>query len=216
MNEKSYKPLEPVAGLQFLRNTELGVLKALQNNRYKITPIDTLHRHDCDLYERWFPKTIDSLIPLGLVRKRYFSSGEYTTTVEGNKKAIEGIFFYLNQINSFGGLSMSERSAIVRVKDFVHLTTPFSQSDVTSMLGTVGANSFKNVTRTMVEKGILLQTIKPGTATLRIYLVTQKARNAVLAWTKITEIIQKAQQEAEPFVCHRDGKFTGKTLSITR
>ena len=111
MNEKSYKPLEPVAGLQFLRNTELGVLKALQNNRYKITPIDTLHRHDCDLYERWFPKTIDSLIPLGLVRKRYFSSGEYTTTVEGNKKAIEGIFFYLNQINSFGGLSMSERSA---------------------------------------------------------------------------------------------------------
>ena len=84
------------------------------------------------------------------------------------------------------------------------------------MLDTAGANSFKNVTRTMVEKGILLQTIKPGTATLRIYLVTQKARNAVLAWTKITEIIQKAQQEAEPFVCHRDGKFTGKALSITR
>lgn len=214
-NEKSYKPLEPVAGLQFLRNTEVGALKALQNNRYKITPIDVLHRYDCDMYERWIPKTMDGLITLGLVKKRYFSSGEYTTTIEGNKVAIERIFFLLNQINSFGALSMSERSAVVRIKDFVHLSKPFSQSDVADMLDEREASSFKNVTRSMVEKGILLQTIKPGTSTLRSYLVTQKARNAVLAWTHITEAINKARSNAEPFVCHRDGKFTGKSLAVT-
>ncbi len=213
MNEKTYQPLGLLAGIQFLRNTEVGVLKALQNNRYKITPIDILHRYDCDLYERWIPKTIDGLIPLGLVQKRYFTSGEHAATVEGNKVAIERIFFLLDQIKGFGAMTMSERSAVARIKDFIHLSRPFSQADVANMLDERSASSFKNVTCSLVEKGILLQTIKPGTATLRSYLVTQKARNVVLAWTHITEAINKAKQQATPFVCHRDGKFNGKVLA---
>lgn len=193
-------PLEKHYNIQFLRKPEVGILIAVQNTNFRICRQNDLQRFANDRFAVWNSDNVACAARLGLVHKRNFTSGEFYPTIEPNIKAIKDILFYLGQINYFGSENQFDRSSIARMSLITHLTRPFAVSDLHDHMPEMEVHEFSRRAERLKDLGMIMISLCPGHKKKSMYLITQRMRNAVLAWQKITEIIDKARENAQPFL----------------
>lgn len=199
-------PLEKHYNIQFLRKPEVGILIAVQNTGFRICRQNDLQRFANDRFAIWNSDNVACAAKLGLVHKRNFTSGEFYPTVEPNKEAITKILFYLNQINYFGSENQFDRSSIARMSLITHLVRPFEVGDLHDHMVEAEVHEFSRRAQRLKDLGMIMISLCPGKKKKSKYLITQRMRNAVLAWQKITEIIDNARKDAQPFLYVRTAK----------
>lgn len=203
---KKTESLEKHYNIQFLRKPEIGILLAVKNTNFRMCKQNDLHRFADDRFTIWNSDNVTCVARLGLVHKRNFTSGEFYPTVEPNIKAITDIHFYLKQIDFFGCENQTERGIVARLSLITHLTRPFTVSDLHEHMSETEVHEFSRRSQKLREFGLVLVTLCPGHKKKSMYLLTQKARNVVLAWQKITEIIETARAGAQSFIYVRTAK----------
>ena len=193
-------PLEKHYNIQFLRKPEVGILIAVQNTNFRICRQNDLQRFANDRFAVWNSDNVACTARLGLVHKRNFTSGEFYPTIEPNSKAIKDILFYLGQINYFGAENQFDRSSIARMSLITHLVKPFEVGELHDFMPEAEVHEFSRRAQRLKDLGMVMISLCPGMKKKSKYLITQRMRNAVLAWQKITEIIDVARKDAQPFL----------------